>query len=94
MARKLSYSIETLSHSSTSIVWLGATKVAILFAPLHEGDAYQLYPHPGTYRDLNFSGLPAPLNPGFRAFSSIDDVHAFLGIKPRVKHPTDFAVAA
>lgn len=94
MTRKVNYSIETLSQSSTSIVWLGTTKAAILFSPLHEGDGYLLYPHPGTYRDLNFSGLPVPLSPGFKAFSTIDDVRAYLGIKPSTEHGVDLAVAA
>jgi hypothetical protein len=94
MAKKAPYLIETLSYSSTSIVWLGTTKAAILFPPLHEGEFYLLYPHPNTYRELNFSGLPAPLSPGFMAFAALDDVRAFLGIQSRTKRQTDLVMAA
>ena len=94
MAKKTLYRIERLSYSSTSLVWLGSTKVAILFPPLHEGGDYLLYPHPDTYRSLTFSGLPAPLRPGFMAFTSFDKVRAFLGIQSPAARKGDLPLAA
>jgi hypothetical protein len=94
MAKKTLYHIERLSYRSTSLIWLGSTKVAILFPPLHEGGDYLLYPHPDTYRSLTFSGLPAPLRPGFMAFTSFDKVRAFLGIQSRTAREEDLPLAA
>lgn len=78
----MSFRIEKFSYSSTSIVWLGKTKVAILFAPDQDGAPYQLYPHPATYRTLDFRGLPKPLRPEFMAFTDLAAVEAFLGLVP------------
>ncbi|MCJ2086893.1 hypothetical protein MKK88_12955 [Methylobacterium sp. E-005] len=75
------WSIETLSYSPSRIVRLGDEKVAILFPPLDEGGAWQLYPHPDTFPGLNFEGLPAPLQPEFLAFSDLPEVERFLGIR-------------
>ena len=94
MAKKSPYFIQDLSYSSTSLVWLGSNKVAILFPPLHEGDNYLLYPHPDTYRDLTFSGVPTPLRPEFMAFTSFDEVQAFLGIQSRTAREGDLPLAA
>lgn len=81
MSKRATYSIETLSYSSTRLVRLGGRKVAILFPPLEPGGAYQLYPHPDTFRSLTFAGLPAPLRPEFMTFPNLEAVHAFLGIR-------------
>lgn len=94
MTKKAPYRIETLSYSSTSLVWLGSTKVAILFPPLHEGGDYLLYPHPDTFPSLTFSGLPAPLRPGFMAFTSFDKIRAFLGIESPAAREGDLLLAA
>ncbi|MEL6062737.1 MULTISPECIES: hypothetical protein [unclassified Methylobacterium] len=75
------WSIETLSYSPSRIVRLGEEKVAILFPPLEEGGAWQLYPHPDTFPGLNFEGLPAPLRPEFLAFPDLPEVERFLGIR-------------
>ena len=94
MAKKTPYFIELLSYSSTSLVWIGSTKVAILFPPLHEEGDYLLYPHPDTYRGLTFPGLPAPLRPGFMAFTSFDEVQAFLAIESPAARDGDLPLAA
>ncbi|MBE7201077.1 MAG: hypothetical protein INR70_25190 [Parafilimonas terrae] len=83
MAKLSKFRIETLSFSSTRIVWRGDVKVAILFSPLNEGESYQLYPHPATYPTLDFRGLPAPLRPEFMSFPDLEAVEAFLGIAAR-----------
>jgi hypothetical protein len=75
------WSIEALSYSPSRIVRLGDEKVAILFPPLEEGGAWQLYPHPETFPGLNFEGLPAPLQPEFLAFPDLPEVERFLGIR-------------
>lgn len=75
------WSIETLSYSPSRIVRLGDEKVAILFPPVEEGGAWQLYPHPDTFPGLNFAGLPAPLQPEFLAFPDLPEVERFLGIR-------------
>ncbi|WP_336487775.1 hypothetical protein [Methylobacterium nigriterrae] len=82
MPRRHAYRIETLTYSTTSLVWLGTRKAAILFPPAHEGAPYQLYPHPDTYPGLTFAGLPAPLQPDFMPFASLDEVRVFLGLCP------------
>lgn len=74
------YVIEPMEYGSASLVRHGDTKAAILFAPMAPGEPYQLYPHPDTYRSLDFAGLPAPLRPEFMAFASLDAVRLFLGI--------------
>ncbi|MBE7202460.1 MAG: hypothetical protein INR70_32315 [Parafilimonas terrae] len=81
MKARRDWSIETLSYSPSRIVRRGAEKVAILFPPLDEGGAWQLYPHPETFPGLNFEGLPAPLRPEFLAFSDLTAVEQFLGIR-------------
>ncbi len=90
----MSFRIENLNNSSTSIVWLGKAKVAILFRPVGEGEPYQLYPHPGTYRTLDFKGLPAPLRPEFMSFPTLEAVEAFLGIAPHEEAPEALQAAA
>ena len=75
------WSIETLSYSPSRIVRLGDEKVAILFPPVEEGGAWQLYPHPDAFPGLNFEGLPAPLQPEFLAFPDLPEVERFLGIR-------------
>lgn len=88
------YRIETLSYSSTRLVWLGDVKVAILFAPSEDGAPYHLYPHPSAFPTLGFQGLPAPLRPEFMAFPDLDAVRAFLGLDAQASEPQPNAKAA
>jgi hypothetical protein len=90
----MSFRIENLNKSSTSIVWLGSIKVAILFRPVGSDEPYQLYPHPGTYRTLDFAGLPAPLRPEFMSFPTLAAVEAFLGISTEAETPESLPKAA
>lgn len=94
MSGAASYRIETLSYSSTRLVWLGDVKVAILFAPADEGAPYQLYPHPATFPTLTFEGLPAPLQPEFMSFPDLQAVEAFLGIESQEETTETVAKAA
>jgi hypothetical protein len=94
MPKRQTYSIETLSYSTTRMVWRGGRKVAMLFPPLEPGGCYQLYPHPDTFPTLNFEGLPAPLRPEFMSFASLDAVCAFLGIKTKFEEPQALALAS
>lgn len=94
MANAASYRIETLSYSSTRLVWLGDVKVAILFAPSEDGAPYHLYPHPAAFPTLGFQGLPEPLRPEFMAFPDLDSVRAFLGIAAREDESTPVTRAA
>ncbi|GJD93673.1 hypothetical protein [Methylobacterium iners] len=77
------YSIQALTYSNARIVWFRGVKAAILFPPLYAGGPYELYPHPETYPGLSFEGLPSPLRPEFMPFATLDDVYAFLGIRPK-----------
>lgn len=94
MANAASYEIEVLSYSSTCIVWLGDVKAALLFPPAHDGGAYQVYPHPGTYPTLSFDGLPAPLRPEFMSFPNLDAVRAFLGMPSEAEERAPESLAA
>jgi len=94
MEHTATYRIETLSYSSTRLVWLGDVKVAILFAPSEDGAPYHLYPHPAAFPTLGFQGLPAPLRPEFMAFPDLDAVRDFLGISAQASEPEPEAKAA
>lgn len=94
MASSAAYCIQTLSYSSTRLVWRGNVKVAILFSPLEEGAPYHLYPHPATFPSLDFKGLPEPLRPEFMAFPDIEAVEAFLGIASQEDEPASMTAAA
>lgn len=58
----------------------GDTKVAIVF-PADINGRLAVYPHPDTYPDLAFTGVPAPLLPEWMTFGSMHEVAAFLGIE-------------
>jgi hypothetical protein len=63
------------------LVMRGLTKVAIVF-PGEAPGSLKLYPHPDTYPDLYFTGLPAPLLPDWMTFSSMSALREFLAIQP------------
>ena len=88
------FAIETLSYSSSLIVWHGRSKAAILFPPAEAGGGWSLYPHPGTYPGLGFEGLPKPLRPDFMRFDSLASVHDFLGLPRPASDEARTALAA
>lgn len=75
----MSFRIEHI-HADYSAVYHGDTKVGIIF-PARGEDELSLYPNPAAFPDLTFTGLPAPMEPRFMSFPSIDALASFLGIE-------------
>lgn len=77
------YRIEQLTPDYWLVKRQGV-KVAIVFPANAEG-RLAIYPHPETYPDLCFTGLPDPLLPEWMTFGSMREIEAFLGIEQRAE---------
>ena len=71
-------------HQDYLAVYHGDVKAGIIF-PARGDDELALYPNPAAFPDLTFTGLPAPMEPRFMTFPSLQAVEAFLGIEQRAE---------
>ncbi|MCJ2084437.1 hypothetical protein MKK88_00305 [Methylobacterium sp. E-005] len=71
-------------HQDRRVGLIFPARSATAFPPA-PAEPWTLAPDPEAFPDLACSGLPSPMEPWFKAFESLDQIVAYLGIEQRAE---------